>query len=54
MILDSLLSSSPVLLFVASGLLLLCYGAVRFVQACQRVGRRWFAGSTGRNGFPSH
>ncbi|GAB3336433.1 hypothetical protein [Marilutibacter aestuarii] len=47
MILDSMLTHSPVLLCVASGLLLLGYGAVRLVQAGLRAGRRCLgAGST--------
>lgn len=39
MILDSMLSSNPIFLFVMSGVLLAIYGVVRLVQACFRFGR---------------
>ncbi|WP_284690676.1 hypothetical protein [Agrilutibacter terrestris] len=40
MILNSMLSNSPVFLFCLSGLLLGAYGAARLVQAGLRLGRR--------------
>lgn len=39
MILDSMLSNSPVFLFVMSGLVLATYGASRPLRVCLRVGR---------------
>ena len=43
MVLDSMLSHSPVFLFAMSALLLAAYGATRALRACVARGRRWFA-----------
>jgi len=41
MILNSMLSNSPVFLFVMSAFLLALYGVFRLVQTCLRVCGRW-------------
>jgi hypothetical protein len=43
MILNSMLSSSPVFLFAISLLLLATYGMVRLVRACFQFGQRAFS-----------
>ena len=43
MILNSMLSSSPVFLFAISLLLLAIYGAVRLARACLQLGQRAFS-----------
>ncbi len=48
MILDSMLSNSPVLLCLASGLLLLGYGAARLARAMLRLCRRALSGAADR------
>lgn len=43
MILDAMLSNSPVFLFAMSALLLAGYGVVRVARACVARGRRWLS-----------
>lgn len=43
MILDSMLSNSPVFLFAMSALLLAAYGAARLPKALLSRGRRWLS-----------
>ncbi|WP_157474995.1 hypothetical protein [Lysobacter sp. Root494] len=45
MILNSMLSSSPVFLFAMSSLLLALYGMVRLAKACFQYGQRAFSHS---------
>ncbi|MBB1059707.1 hypothetical protein [Marilutibacter spongiae] len=54
MILDSMLAHSPVLLCLASALLLLGYGAVRLVQAGVRAGRRCLGTGGAQAGMSHH
>ena len=43
MILDSMLSNSPVFLFLMSGLLLAAYAAVRLIRAFAGAISRWWS-----------
>ena len=52
MILDSMLSHSPVFLFLVSAFLLATYGATRLIQACIRQGMHWL--SQQRRHFTAH
>ncbi|WP_460712582.1 hypothetical protein [Lysobacter terrae] len=43
MILNSMLSNSPVFLFLMSGLLLALYAIARLIQACIGLMRNWLS-----------
>ena len=48
MILDSMLSNSPVFLFLMSGFLLTMYAVARLIKACAGAVRRWWVHAESR------